>query len=126
MVRFGGSCMSSSRRSVLKSAAGIGGIATAATIASVGTAAATTSGVDWLNVKDYGAKGDATSDDFGAINSALTAAETAGGGVVYFPAGTYLISSALAPTSGVRLAGDHSSVSQITSTASSVFDLGGG
>jgi hypothetical protein len=118
--------MSSSRRSVLKSVAGVGGIATAATIASVGDAAATTSGVDWLNVKDYGAKGDGTTDDVDAIDAALTAAKTAGGGVVYFPAGTYLISSALAGASGVRLAGAHRSVSQITSTSSPVLDLSGG
>lgn len=112
---------------MLKSAAGVGGIATAATLVSAGGAdAATTSGVDWLNVKDFGAAGDAKADDTGAINSALSAAETAGGGVVYFPAGTYLISSALAPETGVRLAGAHRSVSQIVSTSSPVLDLGGG
>jgi hypothetical protein len=131
--------MGSSRRSVLKTAAGMGGIATAATFVSAGTAAATTtSGVDWLNVKDFGALGDGAKDDFGSIDSALTAAEAAGGGVVYFPAGTYMISSALAPTSGVRLAGAHRDVSQIVSAPlpvsesspvpvySPVFDLSGG
>lgn len=88
--------MDSSRRWVLRSAVGAGGLAAAATITSGPTAsAATTTGVDWLNVKDYGAAGNGTTDDTGAINSALSAATSADGGVVYFPAGTYLISSAL-------------------------------
>ena len=43
------------------------------------------------NVKDYGAKGDNATDDTAAINLAITAANTAGGGVVYVPAGTYLV-----------------------------------
>ena len=42
-----------------------------------------------------------------------------------FPAGKYLISSALDGASGVRLTGDHRSVSQIVSTTSSVLALGG-
>lgn len=41
------------------------------------------------NVKDYGAKGDGTTIDNGAINKAITEAAAAGGGTVYFPAGTY-------------------------------------
>lgn len=111
---------------MLRSAVGAGGLAAAATIASGPTAsAATTTGVDWLNVKDYGAIGNGTTDDTGAINSALSAATLARGGVVYFPAGTYLITSALAGVSGVRLAGDHRSVSQVVSTSSPVLALGG-
>lgn len=117
--------MDSSRRWVLRSAVGAGGLAAAATIASAPAASATTStGLDWLNVMDYGATGNGTTDDTSAINSALTAAAKAGG-VVYFPAGTYLISSALVGASGVRLTGDHRSVSQIVSTSSSVLTLDG-
>ena len=117
--------MDSSRRWVLRSAVGAGGLAAAATIASAPAASATTStGLDWLNVMDYGATGNGTTDDTGAISSALTAASKAGG-VVYFPAGTYLISSALVGATGVRLTGDHRSVSQIVSTSSSVLTLDG-
>jgi len=43
-----------------------------------------------FNVKTFGAKGDSTTLDTEAINNTITAAVKAGGGTVYFPAGTYL------------------------------------
>jgi len=42
------------------------------------------------NVKTYGAVGDGKTIDSPAINKAIDAAAEAGGGTVYFPAGTYL------------------------------------
>lgn len=57
------------------------------------------------NVKDYGAVGDGVHDDTAAINAAIYTGDRCGNGtcgsstttpaVVYFPAGTYLVSSAL-------------------------------
>lgn len=41
---------------------------------------------------DFGAVGDGVTDDTAAIQAAIDAAYTAGGGVIYFPAGTYLVS----------------------------------
>ncbi len=48
-----------------------------------------------LNVKAYGAKGNGTADDTAAIQAAVTASDNASGGVVYFPPGTYKITSAI-------------------------------
>lgn len=45
------------------------------------------------NVRDYGAKGDGLSLDHEAINKAIAAAATAGGGQVVVPTGTYLCGS---------------------------------
>jgi polygalacturonase len=42
-----------------------------------------------FNVKNFGAKGNGSANDSGAINSAVTAANSAGGGTVEFPSGTY-------------------------------------
>lgn len=50
-------------------------------------------GMDVYDVTDYGALGDGTTDDTAAISAALTAAS--GGGTVYFPRGTYRVTSAL-------------------------------
>jgi hypothetical protein len=47
-----------------------------------------------FNVKAYGAMGDGSTDDTTAIQNALNACNSAGGGVVYFPKGTYLVSTA--------------------------------
>jgi hypothetical protein len=44
------------------------------------------------NVKSYGAVGDGVTDDTTAIQAAITAAENAGGGTVYFPRGKYAAS----------------------------------
>ncbi len=44
----------------------------------------------FYNIKTFGAKGDGVSLDTKAINDAIDAAANAGGGTVYFPAGTYL------------------------------------
>lgn len=44
-----------------------------------------------FDVKAYGAKGDNATDDTTNVQSAVTACGNAGGGVVYFPPGTYLL-----------------------------------
>lgn len=56
-------------------------------------------GGDWFNVRSYGATGDGTTDDTTAVQAAIDAAVSAGGGVVYFPRGVYAIGGALQDTS---------------------------
>ncbi|KAH7929806.1 glycoside hydrolase family 55 protein [Leucogyrophana mollusca] len=68
------------------------------------------------NVKDYGATGDGTTDDTAAINAAIYTGDRCGGGncssstttpaLVYFPAGTYLVSSAIQAYYYTALIGD--------------------
>lgn len=58
-----------------------------------------------FNVKLYGAKGDGTTDDTAAIQSAIDACGLTPGGIVFFPAGRYVITSSLSVPSFVRLQG---------------------
>lgn len=57
------------------------------------------------NAKSFGAKGDGATDDSGAINSAISALASAGGGVLFFPAGTYVVKANILLKSKVSLAG---------------------
>lgn len=50
---------------------------------------------DAFNVKDFGAVGDGATDDQAAIQAAIDAAATAGGGCVVFPGDVYLIGGTL-------------------------------
>jgi hypothetical protein len=48
-----------------------------------------------LNVKDFGADGNGSKDDTAAVLAALERADTAGGGIVFFPRGRYRLSESL-------------------------------
>lgn len=63
---------------------------------------------DWLNVLDFGAKGDNVSDDTAAIQAALAACPM--GGVVYLPAGAYRTSAPLTIPPAVTLQGTHTNL----------------
>lgn len=67
-------------------------------------AAQSSAGAYW-NVKDYGAVGNGTTDDTAAIRNALNAAGAAGGGIVLFPPGNYLLSSTIQIDTPVILLG---------------------
>lgn len=70
----------------------------------------------YFNVKAtvYGGKGDGIADDGSAIAAAIAACVAAGGGVVYFPAGVYRVTSAITMTSGVSFLGAGPKVSAIS------------
>src|SRR5437763_7753967 len=57
------------------------------------------------DVTTYGAVGNGVANDAGAIQSALDAADTAGGGLVYLPCGTYLLQATLLVGDNTTLAG---------------------
>lgn len=83
--------------------------------------------VDWYSVKalSYGAKGDGTTDDTAAIQAAVTAAATAGGGTVYLPAGRYILSGSLNWSTGVNLVGAGTRVSILQQTSSTADTITG-
>lgn len=58
-----------------------------------------------ISVKDFGVKGDGAQDDTARAQAAYDYAKVAGAGVVYWPPGTYNISSAIIPTSVVESVG---------------------
>ena len=63
--------------------------------------------IAFYNVKayPYNAVGDGVTLDHVAIQAAITAASADGGGIVFFPAGTYLIATTLTVPAGVSLMG---------------------
>ncbi|KAF7955127.1 uncharacterized protein EAE97_000386 [Botrytis byssoidea] len=68
------------------------------------------------NVKDFGAKGDGSTDDTAAINAAISSGNTCAPdsclsitkaqALVYFPAGTYMVNSTIIQNYGVSLHGN--------------------
>lgn len=69
------------------------------------TAAASQTGASRFNVKDYGAAGNGSADDQGAIQAAAAAAAKAGGGIVWLPPGIYAHGDVLNFGSNVTLSG---------------------
>jgi len=80
-----------------------------------------------FNVRTYGAVGDDSTDDTSAIQSAITAANVAGG-TVFFPAGTYKTTSALTlSVSGVNLEGvGTKSIIKLYSATGNTVEITGG
>ena len=63
-----------------------------------------------LNVKSFGAAGDAKTDDTAAFQRALDAVQKAGGGTVYAPPASYLFKGILSVPGGVTLRGSYAYV----------------
>jgi len=62
---------------------------------------------DVINVKDFGAVGDGIVDDTAAIQAAINQAGAEGGGIVFLPSGSYLVSGPIQqPFNGVTIEGE--------------------
>ncbi|EEQ89735.1 hypothetical protein RJZ56_004740 [Blastomyces dermatitidis] len=81
----------------------------------------------YRNVKDFGAKGDGTTDDTEAINRAISTGDRCGLGcdsstvtpaIVYFPAGTYVVSKPIIQYYYTQLVGDALGLPTIKAAAS--------
>ncbi|WP_225774665.1 putative Ig domain-containing protein [Pseudomonas sp. Marseille-Q5115] len=53
-----------------------------------------------FNVKDFGAVGDGVTDDTAAMQACIDAAAAAGGGTVFVPSGTFIVSAGEEPSDG--------------------------
>ncbi|KAI1129708.1 glycoside hydrolase family 55 protein [Nemania abortiva] len=81
----------------------------------------------YRNVKDYGAKGDGTTDDTAAIQKAISdgnrcapgtcASSSTTNAIVYFPAGTYVVSSSIVSYYATHLVGNPNSLPILKATA---------
>lgn len=78
----------------------------------------------YFNVIDSGATGDGTTDDTAAIQQAIASANVEGG-TVFFPPGTYKITSALIVYTGVSFLGTGSEASIINQTSTSSDGIDG-
>lgn len=78
---------------------------------------------DVKNVKDYGVRGDGLGSDTVAIQAALDAAHSKGGGIVFVPAGVYNLTSTLTVAAGVTLQGENQGASILQVTGASSFDV---
>jgi polygalacturonase len=87
-------------------------------------------GMPWTahvyNVKSYGAKGDGSTDDQAAINTALTAAMNDPWSTLYLPTGTYMVSEGFVAWSKVRWMGDGATKTFIKANANFVKPRTGG
>jgi hypothetical protein len=73
-----------------------------------------------LNVKNYGAKGNGTTDDTSAISSAISKAPS--GSVIYLPAGTYRLTKRIYLKSNMILRGDGSALTSLIFEGSNTYD----
>jgi hypothetical protein len=78
-----------------------------------------------FNVRDCGAAGDGVADDTAAVQAAIDAASTSGGGVVYMPSGTYRVSASLTVHSRISIQGDGDQASVLYQTGATASALRG-
>lgn len=72
--------------------------------------------VTTANVKAYGATGDGATDDTAFVQAAIDAIEALGGGMLYFPPGTYKVTAELTVTQPMVILGAGMGVSLVRAT----------
>lgn len=79
------------------------------------TALSGVAGLRYYVVTDdaYGASGDGVTNDVGAVQAAINAANAAGGGIVFFPPGTFLINGTLTSYASVSFLGYSNALSVV-------------
>jgi hypothetical protein len=97
------------------------------------TTTASSGGLPWFNVQDYGAVADGSTDDRAAINLAIAALNSAGAGVLYFPAAAnkYVVSTSLTTITvpctimgdGTGISTDTQSMISFSSTSATCFTV---
>lgn len=97
--------MDESRRRLLKTAAGAGFAGAMMATGLPAQAAREDRTADVLLASDFGAIADGTTDNTGAFQEALDAADARGGGIVFAPAGRYLFKGHLTIPANVTLEG---------------------
>ena len=60
---------------------------------------------NWYSVLQFGATGDGVTDDTTAIQTAITRAANNGGGIIYFPRGTYAVTGLTVSAANITLVG---------------------
>ena len=83
------------------------------------TGGKTNVGMDVYHVKNYGAVGNGQGDDGKAIQKAIDAASSAGGGTVYLPQGVYSIKTTIVKKAKVSIVGDNMQTTTLKWTGSS-------
>jgi len=99
-----------SRRQLLSRGAAAGMVGVLALPSLAGAAPVADPKANAQNVRDFGAAGDAVTDDTAAFQRALDAVSHAGGGTVYTPPGRYLFRGAINIPDGVTLRGSYTCV----------------
>lgn len=79
-----------------------------------------------FNVKDYGALGDGSTNDNTAFTNCVAAANSAGGGVIYIPTGTYILTTSFTTTGATYLKGEGQQLSVLKWTTAGGFVHNGG
>lgn len=76
----------------------------------------------FINVKEYGAKGDGKTDDWESIEKAIARLDE-NGGVLFFPKGTYMVGNAITLKSNVTYRGASKHLSFIKATPNSLDNV---